>query len=530
MMALVFASCALGPAKVQAPERAPGSIAEQTAGRADSEADAHSAADVHSKADASRKLAKIKNIIVIYAENRSFDNLYGFFPGANGLENAMREGQYLQVDHDGQAFKTLPYVQLEKDPEAQTDPIPRVRLPNKPFRIDAPPINFPLSKATRDLVHRYYQAIEQINEGKMDRFVAVSNARALSMGYYDGSQMRMWQWASDYVLADNFFMAAFGGSYLNHQWLICACTPFDPTAPKDMRAKLDKHGKLRKVPGSPLSAMIGPPQYMDGVLTPDGFSVNTHQPPYQPSDIPPAPGGDARLADPAKHPIIAQTNRTIGDTLSAKNISWVWYAGGWNSALVDGMKDPKAQREVIYKVGPGAIDFQPHHQPFNYYKRFDPRDPKNPDRVNPERALHLKDGQDFFDALDRGTLPQVSFYKPEGILTMHAAYSDVHTGDLHLHETLERIKKSPQWQNTLVIVTYDDNGGFWDHVSPPKGDRWGPGTRLPLILVSPLVKRGFVDHTQYDTTSIIKLITRRFDLEPLPGVRAAAGDFTGALQ
>jgi phospholipase C len=86
----------------------------------------------------------------------------------------------------------------------------------------------------------------------------------------------------------------------------------------------------------------------------------------------------------------------------------------------------------------------------------------------------------------------------------------------------------------LVIVTYDENGGFWDHVSPPTGpghsDRWGPATRIPALIVSPFAKRGFVDDTQYDTTSIIKFVTRRFGLEPLPGVRAKAGDLTGALR
>ena len=67
-------------------------------------------------------------------------------------------------------------------------------------------------------------------------------------------------------------------------------------------------------------------------------------------------------------------------------------------------------------------------------------------------------------------------------------------------------------------------------MAPPKGDRWGPGTRIPAIIVSPFAKRGHVDHTSYDTTSIIKFITRRFDLEPLPGVRAEAGDLTAAFE
>jgi phospholipase C len=98
---------------------------------------------------------------------------------------------------------------------------------------------------------------------------------------------------------------------------------------------------------------------------------------------------------------------------------------------------------------------------------------------------------------------------------------------------LTRLKNSPQWPKMAVIITYDENGGFWDHVPPPSGagsgDRWGPGTRVPTIIVSPYAKRGYVDKTSYDTTSILKLITKRFGLELLPGIRANAGDLTNAF-
>jgi phospholipase C len=96
-------------------------------------------------------------------------------------------------------------------------------------------------------------------------------------------------------------------------------------------------------------------------------------------------------------------------------------------------------------------------------------------------------------------------------------------------ELLQRIERSPQWHDTVVIVTYDENGGFWDHVAPPLKDRWGPGTRIPTIIVSPYAKRGFVDHTEYDTTSILKLIETRFHLPALGERDAKAGDLRNAL-
>jgi phospholipase C len=321
-------------------------------------------------------------------------------------------------------------------------------------------------------------------------------------------------------------MGAFGGSYLNHQWLICACTPMDPGAPATARAQLDEQGRLKKRPDSPPSVLQGPVQVFDGRVSPDGYVVNTSQPPYQPSGIPPAPGGSLDLANPASHPLAPQTLKTIGDTLSAKGVSWTWYAGGWNAALADGRKDPTIKRSVIYSREPGSPIFQPHHQPFNYYARFAPG--------TAERARYLKDGDDFLADIARGTLPAVSFYKPAGRVNQHPSYTDLAGSDEHMADVLARLRASPQWSKMAVIVTYDENGGFWDHMPPPAGpgwgDRWGPGTRIPTLVVSPFAKRGYVDKTPYDTTSILKLITRRFGLEPLPGVRANAGDLTNAFE
>jgi len=345
------------------------------------------------------------------------------------------------------------------------------------------------------------------------------------MGYFDGSSMKMWNWAREYTLSDHFFMASFGGSYLNHQWLVCACTPMDPHAPANARAQLDADGKLKKKPNSPHSVMQGPVEVFDGRSSPDGFLVNTSQPPFQPSGIPPAAGGFSAYADVARAPAPSFRERTIGDTLSEKGVSWAWYAGAWDAAVADGKQDPKAKRNVIYNRGAGSPIFQPHHQPFNYYARFAPG--------TVDRTRHLRDEKDFLAAIDAGKLPQVSFFKPAGRYTEHPSYTDVVSGDEHIAALLERIRKSPQWGKIAVIVTYDENGGFWDHVPPPAGPGWGdrsgPGTRIPAIIVSPFAKRGYVDKTPYDTTSILKFITRRFGLEPLPGVRPNAGDLTNAF-
>lgn len=466
-------------------------------------------------------LEQIQNIVVIYAENHSFDNMYGLFPGADGVANASAVSR-TQVDHDGKPLPHLPPVYTHGKPD---DRYPR-DLPNGPFRIDQPPVSRTFGDIVPSPIHAYYESIEQVDGGRNDRFVAMTNVGAWVMGHYDGSSMKVWQWAKRYTLADHFFMGAFGGSFLNHQWLVCACTPVYRDAPEAIRARLDGSGRLVRKPHSPASALDGPVRVYDGLVTPDGYAVNSMQPAYQPSGIRPAPGGDARFADAAADRLPPQESRTIGDTLSAKGISWAWYSGGWNAAVRDGMQPPAEPRRVIYQEQPGGLAFEAHQQPFNYFKRFAPG--------TPDRAQHLKDAEDFFSLIDEGALPQVAFYKPAGYLTQHPSYATIQAGDVHIADVLERLEKSPQWPHMLVIVTYDENGGYWDHVAPPRGDgwgdRWGPASRVPTIVVGPTVKRGFVDHTSYDTTSILKLITERFGLEPLPGVRAKTGDLVNALQ
>src|SRR5437764_10148921 len=424
-------------------------------------------------------LAPIKNIVVIYAENRSFDHLYGTFPGANGLANATRE-QKTQLDHDGAPLPQLTIFGGEGKPDPRFP-----KMPNAPFRINAPPINVSLNQIAPSPIHAFYHNQEQINGGRNNMFAAMSNIGGWVMGHFDGRQLKLWQWAKEYTLADNFFMGAFGGSFLNHQYLICACAPRFPEAPEAMHVRLDANGKLLKKPGSPAARDGAVEVYSGngGQVTPDGYAVNTSQPPYQPSGVAPAPGGDLDLADPNGNKIWnaavpPQHAATIGDTLSAKGIGWAWYAGGWNLGVADGRRPPEEKRKIIYTRADGAPYFVPHHQPFNYHARFAPG--------TPDRAEHLKDGEDFLRDIGQGKLPPVALYKPVGRLTEHPSYTDVVSGDIHIDEVLGRLRNSPQWPGMVVIVTYDENGGFWDHVSPPHGpgwgDRFGPGTRIPTVI------------------------------------------------
>jgi acid phosphatase len=421
---------------------------------------------------------KVNHVVVIYLENHSFDNLYGQFTGANGLSNATAANT-TQLDATGAAYTSLPAI-----PGTSAFP---TNLANNYFNIDQ---YIPADQETPDVLHRYYQEQMQIDGGKMDKYALYnSNSAGLSQGYYKTSLLPLLPIAQQYVLCDNFFHSAFGGSFLNHQWLIAAASPTFPNAPKvpNVIAQVDANGVVTS----------------DGFVTPDGFVVNTSYTVNAPH--PAASTNPSSSAYPANL-IPNQTNPTIGDRLSDKNISWAWYSGGWNDAIA-GHPDPT---------------FQFHHQPFAYYAKY-------ADGTQGKKD-HLKDEIEFIAAAKAGSLPAVSFIKPLGINNEHPGYAAVATGENHTVELINDVLSGPNGKDAVIIITYDENGGFWDHVAPPVVDKkWGPGTRVPAIIISPFAKKGYVDHTQYETVGILSFIEKRWGLAPLADRDKNANPFTNAF-
>ena len=507
-----------------------------------------------------QKLAGINHIVVIYEENHSFDNLYGGWEGVNG-----RTGGPAQVDQAGNAYGCLLQndVNLKSPPlsvtchdaahgidshfgnapfsieayipkDARTCPQPGVFAPNG---LTPSPANLP-GGCTRDIVHRFYQEQYQLNNGAQNRYVTGSDAVGLAMGYYDTTQLPIYAYLHGdghphYAIADDFFQAAFGGSFLNHQWLIAAATPAWPGA---QHAVLDSNGMPNNYPlyhaTGPVSDPAGTqacPSVVPNRACGD-YAVNTIQPAVQPTS-----------SNPVKLP--PQTGTTIGDELSAAGVSWAWYSGGWSNADGDvgapgwtngttgTCTDPNSFPNPTYPHCPNKV-FQFHHQPFNYFANYAPG--------TPGRA-HLQDEAAFTDLVGASgsecKLDSVSFVKPIGLENEHPGYTSESRGSNHLVDLLTAINGSACRKDTMVVVTYDEFGGQWDHVAPPgqggtpgPHDLWGPGTRIPALIISPRLRGEFVvDHTQYDTTSILATIEKRFGVAPLGTRDAAVNDLSNVF-
>ena len=489
-----------------------------------------------------------KHLVVIYEENHSFDNLYGDWGQVGGRHVEGRadadQAHTTQVDQHGSPFTCLfqDDVNLASPPDG---PLASTchddhqvtgrstagfdsHFPNVPFPLDdylgpdattcpepgtaatngTPAGSGKPGGCTRDLVHRFYQEQYALDGGRQDRYVTASDAAGLSMGYYDTTELPIYRYlhsagAPHYVIADHFFQAAFGGSFLNHQWLIAARSPYDDPSGSVPANKLRARNTVLGSDGMPVTG-LNPvyPMYSTQESVLDGedtvaclvtgadryddacgrYAVNT----VQPSSPPYSANATARfipLIDDLRFP-------NIGDRLSAADISWNWYSGGWNDA----------------KAGnPGKV-FQYHHQPFNYFANYAEGAPGR---------VHLRDETEFVSAARTGTLPTVSFVKPYGTENEHPGYASEPNGNNHLVQLIQGILAGPEGDDTLVVVTYDEFGGQWDHVPPPKVDRWGPGTRIPALLLANSFSRSTVDHKTYDTTSILALIERSFGLAPL---------------
>ena len=194
--------------------------------------------------------------------------------------------------------------------------------------------------------------------------------------------------------------------------------------------------------------------------------------------------------------------RTIGDALNEKHISWAYYGGGYNAAVrvANGSTDPVDQ--LI------AVNYCDICNPFSYATTIMGN--------ATQRAAHIKDAIDFFQALDNGELPAVSYVKPDSLVDGHPASSKLDLFEAMTENIVDKLKKHPDlFRETALFVTFDEGGGYWDSGFIQPIDFFGDGPRIPMIVVSPYSRGGRVAHSYNDHASLVKFVERNWGLTPL---------------
>ncbi len=441
----------------------------------------------------------IKHVVILFQENVSFDHYFGTYPNA--------------LNPPGETRRFVP------KPETPTvNGLTEFLLTHNPNGANPQRLDRSL-QATTDQDHDYREEQRAFNGGLMDKFVSSTgkggtvNGHAFDasvvMDYFDGNTVTaLWNYAQNFAMSDNFFGSTFG-----------------PSTPGALNiASGQTHGIALSDPAAIEDAL------KRGDLTPDGngnFTVIND----------PDPVGD--LA--SRRTQIAMTGKNIGDLLNAKQVSWGWFQGGFETVTPEN----KMGSVSMGAGGKPAPDYIPHHEPFQYYAST-----ANPNHVRPKdlaeighngQANHQYGLVDFFAALDADCLPAVSYLKAPGFQDGHAGYSDPQNEQEYLVATINRLEKSPAWKSMAIIVCYDDSDGWYDHVMGPivqqsntvndallagadgkgnagaakpgeYGGRAGYGPRLPMLVISPFARVNFVDHQVTDQTSTLRFIEDNWSL------------------
>jgi len=195
--------------------------------------------------------------------------------------------------------------------------------------------------------------------------------------------------------------------------------------------------------------------------------------------------------------------RTIGEALNEKGISWAYYGGAYNAAVAF-QHDP-TNPDPLVQIGRAYCNICN----FESYTSAIMGD-------SAQRAAHIKDTTDFFAAVDDGSLPAVSFVKPDGLLDGHPASSKEDLFEGMVKKVVDHLTGNPElFASTVLFVTMDEGGGYYDSGYIQPLDFFGDGPRIPLIAVSPYTRGGHISHTYTDHVSILKFIERNWGLKPL---------------
>ena len=461
----------------------------------------------------------IKHVVVVFGENISFDHYFGTYPGTNNLLTPLDTTN---------GFAPLTGVDLLNHNPVAANAANGTGAVN-PFLLTGPAQAF-----TNDMGHNYKPEQQASDNGAMDLFPeftgtagpppgspAAALTKGLVMAYFDsGTVGEYWSLAQNFALNDNSWTTMFG--------------PSTPGAINLISGQTNGFGATNKDPST----------FSTNHVSPDGN------------------GGWTLIGDTDPLHDVCSTSteqnlfvgQNIGDLLNAKSLTWGWFEGGFDITATNANGTTGCAREtdptVPFPAGEVSADYIPHHAPFQYYPST-----ANPTHARPSSAgaigstdvaNHNYDSTDFFAALAAGNLPSVVYLKAPAFQDGHAGYSDPVDEMNFVTKVMTALQGSQEWSSTAVIFDYDDSDGWYDHQAPPIVNpstaaidalngagvcthgaqqtgpapatpllgadgkpamgRCGYGTRVPLLVASPYAKKGFVDHTLTDQTSVLKFV------------------------
>jgi len=492
-----------------------------------------------------RALSPVKHVVIFIPENRTFDNYFGTYPNAANLP---LEESWVGVPApkffslaDTPSVNGLSYDLLHNNPNMTLN---GERANPRRLR--------PADAYTCDHNHEYGAIQAAVHGGLMDRFPQATASTGSGcdtdghsvMDYYDGNTVQaLWNYAQQYSMSDNSYSTVYGPTLPGHLNLISGNT----------------HGAVIHNAVTSSSVYISP---LDGSVT------NIKNFPSYLDDCGPDKGGTVVT------PVQSMTGINVGDLLNAKGVTWGYFQGGFlptTPAVLDGngkMISPAVcgsshtdHQMVIdgktYVVPNPTInfgsdihtataDYSTGVSPFMQYPQS-----RNVHHLRPsstamigkaDQANHLYDVSDFFTALSAGVLPSVSYVKAPVYQYGHPGNSDSLVEQAFMVQSINAIMASKYWQDTAIIIAWDDSEGYYDHVPPPvisqsqtpldsassPGNcgtmatgadfaRCGFGMRLPLLVISPWAKSNFVDHTMTDQTSVLRFIEDNWGLGFIDG-------------
>ncbi len=381
---------------------------------------------------------KIRHIVIIMQENRSFDSYFGTFPGADGIPMAAG----------------VPTVCV---------PDPRQRTCVRPFH--------DTDSRNRGGPHNARAAAADMDGGKMDGFIeSAERARKLCrdpnapncagmadvMGYHDDREIpNYWQYAHDYVLQDRLFEPNASWSLPQHLFMVSEWSAW--------------------------CLHIGDPMSCTNELEYPDYPAD-----YQPTNT---------RYHSAGRPDYGWTDLTY--LLHSRHVSWAYYVmAGTQPDCARGEQYCAAVAQSAKT--PGIWNILPYF-----------------DTVKKDGELgNVRDLRDFYAAARNGTLPNVVWIAPAGLYSEHPP-ALVSQGQAYVTGLINAIMRSPDWSSTAIFLSWDDWGGFYDHVVPPRVDLNGYGIRVPGIVISPYARRGFIDHQTLSHDAYVKFIEDDF----LGGIR-----------